>query len=423
MLPTPRPEDRAVTGSGEPPTAPAALSAPGPMPTSPWPPPDTPAAHLPGPGSTGHRRRRRLLAGVVALLATTGVVATALVTRDDVASVSSATAAPTAAPLTSAILPSVSSASTSAPLSTSVIYAKVDPAIVDITTTISGGAAAGTGMVLTADGLIMTNNHVIADATSIEVQIAGTGPRYSAHVVGYDVTDDVAIIKLDDASNLSTIAVGDSTKLELGDTVVAIGNALGAAGPHAVTSGTIDALAQTVTADTDIAGSSETLDGLIQSNAALQPGDSGGALVDSSGAVIGMNTIGTVSSGRRAVSSTGDGYAIAIDDALTIAREIVAGQASATVHIGDRAILGINVENGTNGGVTIAEVVNGGPAAAAGMQASDTITAIDGTTITDATDLQAALGRCSPGQQVAVTWSSAGKSTTATVELVAGPPA
>jgi len=323
------------------------------------------------------------------------------------------------------------SAKTSTPatenLSTSAIFAKVDPAVVDINTTIAGGEAAGTGMVLTSSGLVLTNNHVINGATSIEAQIEGTGPTYDAHVVGYDVTDDVAVLQLEDAANLTTITVGDSRSLQIGDDVVAIGNALGAAGPHAVSNGAIAALDQTVTAGTDVPGEAETLDGLIETSAVLQPGDSGGALVDTSAAVIGMNSIGTVSGGRRFDTSTGgDGYAIPIDEALTIARQIVAGEASSTVHIGDRAILGIEVgdETGAVSGVLVGGVEDGGPAAAAGLQPGDTITAIGDSEISSITDLQTALADHSPGDEVSITWTAAdGGTQTATAKLIAGPPA
>jgi S1-C subfamily serine protease len=147
--------------------------------------------------------------------------------------------------------------------------------------------------------------------------------------------------------------------------------------------------------------------------------------VDSSGSVIGMNTIGTVSSRRFTASSTGDGYAIAIDDALAIAQQIVDGTSSATVHIGDRAILGIEVDGETSGnGVTVAGVRDDGPAADAGLQRGDTITAIDGTTIGSLDDLQQALDGHAPGDHVTVTRATAnGQSDTVTVTLVAGPPA
>ncbi len=402
------------------PEHPPIRSAPGaaqPPASTPWPAPATAPVDLRPPDAPRARHRPRPL-----VIAAAAAAAIAIVTAGLVAG----TAARGGSPDATGSLPTVEAvADSSQVLSTSAIYAQVDPAIVDINTTVDGGAAAGTGMVLTSTGLVLTNNHVIAGATSIEVQIAGTGPTYSATVVGYDVTDDVAVIQLDDASGLATISVGDASALQVGDDVVAIGNTLGADGPHAVTTGTIAALDQTVTADTDIAGDAETLDGLIQSSAELQPGDSGGALVDSSGAVIGMNTIGTVSSRRFAASSAGDGYAIAIDDAMAIAQQIVDGESSATVHIGDRAILGIEVDGRTSGdGVTVSGVQDGGPAAAAGLRTGDTITAVDGTTVASLDDLQRALDGHAPGDRVAVTLTtSSGQSDTVTVTLVAGPPA
>jgi S1-C subfamily serine protease len=307
-------------------------------------------------------------------------------------------------------------------LDTDAIVARIDPAVVDITTSVDGGVAAGTGMVLSSSGLVLTNNHVIEGATSIDVQIAGTGPTYSAHVLGYAVTDDIAVIQLDDASGLATIAVGDSSDVQVGDDVVAIGNALGASGPHAVTTGTIQALDQTITAG-DESGSSQTLEGLIQSNAPLRPGDSGGALVNDAGQVIGMNSAAEASARRRVPTASTVGYAIPIDDALAVAQQIIDGESSATVHIGDRAILGIQVREQPEG-VLVVGVAEGSPAADAGLQSGDVVTDIDDTSIASMTDLQDALGSLVPGDQVRVGWTSptAGPQS-ATVTLVAGPPA
>jgi S1-C subfamily serine protease len=168
------------------------------------------------------------------------------------------------------------------------------------------------------------------------------------------------------------------------------------------------------------------LDGLIETSATLQPGDSGGVLVDSSGAVIGMNTIGTVDGGRFGTASDGGGYAIPIEEALAIARQIVAGQGSSTVHIGDRAILGIEVDEQTAmvPGVLVAGVEDGGPAASAALQSGDTITAIDGDQISSIADLQSVLADHAPGDHVDVTWVGAdGSSQTTSITLVAGPPA
>jgi S1-C subfamily serine protease len=389
---------------------------------SPWPAPSSPPMEADAP------RRKRRRPGLLAAAAALAVVATGIGVSS-IASLQHGSVNGTDAVTStnSAIqLPSVPTGASTTVLSADAIVAKVDPAVVDITTTIPGGEAAGTGMVLTSSGVVLTNNHVIADATSIEVQIQGTGTTYSAHVLGYDVTDDVAVLQLDGATNVATITVGDSSSLQLGDLVVAIGNALGAAGPHAVSTGAVDALDQTVMAGNEAFGGTETLNGLIETSASLQPGDSGGVLVDSSGAVVGMNTIGTLSDGRFGMSSSGDGYAIPIEDALTIARQIVAGQSSSTVHVGDRAILGIEVSDQTWNvpGALVAGVEDRSPAASAGLQAGDTITAIDGTALTSISDLQSALADHGPGDHVDVTWVGLdGGSQTATITLIAGPPA
>src|SRR5262249_49023828 len=132
------------------------------------------------------------------------------------------------------------------------VAATVEPAVVDITTTLDNGEAAGTGMVISSSGLVLTNNHVINGATSIRAQISGTGSTYSAHVVGYAQTNDVAVIQLESASGLTTIPVGDSSSVAMGDAVVTIGNALGAPGPETVTSGSVTALDQTITASDEL---------------------------------------------------------------------------------------------------------------------------------------------------------------------------
>ena len=180
------------------------------------------------------------------------------------------------------------------------------PGLVDIDTTLAqGGAAAGTGMVLTSAGLVLTNNHVIENATTINVQVVGSGRTYSATVLGYSVTDDVALLQLQNASGLKTISTGSSSNLSVGQPVVAIGNAGGTGGTPQAVGGTITALNQTITAG-DSGTLSETLNGLIETDANIQPGDSGGALVNTSGKVIGMNTAAAATNG----TATNQGYAI-----------------------------------------------------------------------------------------------------------------
>ncbi len=306
------------------------------------------------------------------------------------------------------------------------------PAVVDINTRLGqGGAAAGTGMVLSPSGKILTNNNVINGATDIRVQVAGTGPSYSAHVVGYDVTDDVALVQVDRAPSLPTVTTGRSSALNVGDPVIAIGNALGRGGTPAVTQGVVTGLNESLTAG-DAVGPPNSLSGMIGIDAALQPGDSGGPLVDPTGAVVGMNTA-AAGGARRAASNVG--FAIPIDRALSIAASIRAGQASDTIHIGQRALLGVVVQDTTSGfggggsapsgaaGATIESVQPGGPAAAAGMSSGDVIVDLGGTAITKPSDLTAALLHYHPGDKVSVGWvDSSGGRHTATVQLVAGAP-
>lgn len=408
------------------------------------PPPPFGYGHGPTPSPAPKRHRVRAAIVAVAALVAGGTAAiviesqqgggqTTATTKPAVSSPSNAPASSTPAPSTPTSnepsanepLPTVASQpTTTKTLDTDAIVALVDPAVVDITTALDGGEAAGTGMVLTPSGLVLTNNHVIEGATEIEVQIGGSGPTHPAHVVGYDPSDDVALIQIEGVSDLTTVAVGDSASLAEGDRVVTIGNALGASGPHAVSTGSIDGLDQTITAN-DLTGDSESLSGLIQFDATIQPGDSGGPLVNRSGQVIGMNTAASVSL-RRGLQSTA-GYAIPIDTALEIAAKIQAGEDSSTIHIGDRAILGVQIVGSRpfdDPGVRVAAVTPSGPAAEAGIERGAIITAIDDTTITTVEDLESALFPRSPGDTVRVSWTdSDGVSHTASLQLVAGPPA
>jgi S1-C subfamily serine protease len=315
---------------------------------------------------------------------------------------------------------SSSDGSTGASLSVDDIANAVDPAIVDIYSTVGNGEAAGTGMVLTSDGLVLTNNHVIADGTDIRAQVNGSGPSYKVDVLGYDTTADVALVQLENASNLKTINVGDSDAVQVGDDVVALGNALGKGGTPAVAPGTVTALDQSITVSDQSGQNAESLDGLIEINAALQPGDSGGPLVNASAEVIGMDTAASASFRR---SSGADGYAIPINDALTIAHQIQSGKSSAEVHIGDRALLGVEID-GTSNSATVAAVQPNSPADDAGLTAGDTITAVDGNAVTDGASLRAALDPYHPGDNVTITWEdSNGQSHHADATLVVGPPA
>ena len=201
---------------------------------------------------------------------------------------------------------STMTAASRTPLSASQIAQRVDPALVDVVSTEGdqGAVAAGTGIVLTSNGTVLTNNHVIRGATSIKVTDVGNGRSYTAKVVGYDATKDVAVIQLQNASGLTTANLGDSSSVQSGDSVTALGNAGGKGGTPSVATGTVTALNQGITASDEGSGAnSEQLTGLIETNADIQPGDSGGALVNSYGQVIGMNT--AASSGTQFQSESG----------------------------------------------------------------------------------------------------------------------
>ena len=348
-------------------------------------------------------------------------------------------------------------------LSTSQIASRVDPGLVDVVSTLGDqqATAAGTGIVLSSNGEVLTNNHVIDGATSIKVTDIGNGRTYTAKVVGYDASRDVAVIQLQNASGLTVASLGDSSTVKTGDSVVALGNAEGKGGTPSVAAGTVTALNQSITASDEGSGNSEQLTGLLETNADIQPGDSGGSLVNAYGEVIGMDT--AASSGTQLQSQSGQpaeqAFAIPINEATSIARQIEAGTASTTVHIGATAFLGVETQpasqgsgNGSGGsgdsggfggfggfggsqgsqgsqgssstGVTIAGTLSGSPAANAGLTAGDVITSVDGQSVATAQDIAHALVKHHPGDSVSVTWvDQDGQSQTANVTLASGPAA
>jgi S1-C subfamily serine protease len=321
--------------------------------------------------------------------------------------------------------PSTGSAATS--FDAEAIAAKVVPAVVNINTTLANGAAAGTGMVITASGEVLTNNHVINGATSISVQIGGTGAVRTAKVLGYSVTDDVALLQIEGGSGLKTVTTGKSTQLLVNDDVVAIGNALGRGGVPANTAGTVAALNQTITASDDNGANSETLPGMIQIAAGIQPGDSGGPLVDANGRVVGMTTAAQVNGGRFRQAASNTGYAIPIERALSIVHQIEAGQGSTTVHIGTRAILGVQVQTQSDAsvgsGASVADVQSGSTADSAGIGAGDVIITVEGKTSASANDLTTALAPRHAGDKVDIGWVDAsGQRHTQSITLASGPP-
>jgi S1-C subfamily serine protease len=328
--------------------------------------------------------------------------------------------------------------------------------VVDIDTELSyeGGEAAGTGMILTSKGEILTNNHVVEGSTSIEVTVVSTGKTYKADVVGTDQKDDVSVIQLENASGLTPIATDSSASLSASTAVTAVGNAGGSGGTPSAAPGTVTGVNKAITTEAEDAVASESLTGLIETNADIEAGDSGGPLFDSSNKVIGMDTAAS------ADSSTPDGYAIPIGTALGIAKQIESGTSTASIIIGLPAFLGVEVaqEDSSNGndqsgsgdqsglgngfgnssgdgqdgqqeqqtvpGAVIEQVIQGTPADSAGLAAGDVITAVNGTQVSTSDELTSALDAHKPGDSVTITWTdTSGQSQTANVTLTSGPAA
>ncbi|HEY1988247.1 MAG TPA: trypsin-like peptidase domain-containing protein [Acidimicrobiales bacterium] len=333
-----------------------------------------------------------------------------------------------------------SSTGAGAPSDITGISSKVNPALVDINTNLSyeNQQAAGTGMVLTSNGEVLTNNHVIDGATSISVTDIGNGKTYTGNVVGYDRTGDVAVVQLVGASGLKTISTS-STAAAIGQAVVGIGNAGGAGGTPSAAGGSITGLNKSITASDDGGGNAENLQGLIEINAGIQPGDSGGPLVNTSAQVIGMDTAASTNSGYQVTGS--QAYAIPISTALSIAKQIEAGNASSTIHIGGTGFLGVSVQssnstgnspfgggNGSNSssanGATVVGVLSGSAAENAGLAQGDVITALNGTAVNSASDLSNLLTPHHPGDTVQLQWTDqSGQTHSASVTLASGPPA
>jgi S1-C subfamily serine protease len=284
-----------------------------------------------------------------------------------------------------------------------------------------GGQTAGTGMVLTSSGEILTNNHVIRGATDIKVVVPNTGQSYSAQVIGYDVSHDVAVLRVSGASNLKTISQGDSGSVNPGQSVQAVGNA-GGTGRLSFASGTVTNVDRAITVGDD-QGGSESLSGLIETNAAVRPGDSGGPLLNSSGQVIGMDTAASVSN-DVAQTTTNDGYAIPINNAMSIARQIESGNGSGSVHIGGTAFLGVeSTANSYSSGAEISAVVPGSAAEAAGLTAGDLILSVGGHTISSPDELSQVVLTQKPGASIsAVYLDQAGATQTTNLTLASGPP-
>ena len=335
--------------------------------------------------------------------------------------------------------PSVNPTPTTTDKAAAKIAKEVDPGLVDIDTGISyqDATAAGTGMILTSNGIVLTNNHVIEAATSITARDIATGKTYTAKVVGYDVDKDVAVLQLENASGLTPVTLGNSSAVTLKEKIVGIGNAGGAGGTPSYAAGTVVAKDQSITAESDenLSGS-EKLTGLLETNAAIQPGDSGGPLVTLSGKVVGMDTAANSNEGGYSFGNfqtpAAQAYSIPINTAITVAKAIENGDATAAIHIGPTAILGIEVDaanttepgapTSTTSGVTVATVIANSPAANAGLVAGDVITSFDGHTVSTPAQLSALEYPLKPGDTANITYvNSSGAQESLSFALTTGP--
>ncbi|MBM9468474.1 S1C family serine protease [Nakamurella leprariae] len=300
------------------------------------------------------------------------------------------------------------------------------PSVVSVLAGSATSQGEGSGVILSSDGLILTNNHVINGATQLQVRF-NDGTTADATVIGTDPTDDLAVIKAVNVSGLTAATLGSSDDLQVGQEVVAIGSPLGLSAT--VTSGIVSALDRPVRTGSaqqeqqspfdrgqSTTTSQDTVMNAIQTDAAINPGNSGGALVDMNGAVIGINSAiaSTASSGEA--GNIGVGFAIPIDQAKRIAQEIIeTGQAT-------HAVLGASVQDASvtsegEAGATIAQVTAGGGAEAAGLQAGDVVTKLDDQLVESADGLIAAVRSADPGSTVTVTYLRKGETETVDVQL------
>jgi S1-C subfamily serine protease len=295
--------------------------------------------------------------------------------------------------------------------------------VVTIDTTLdynSQEQAAGTGMILSSNGLILTNNHVVAQSTDISVTVESTNKTYKAVVVGTDAKADVAVLKLVGASGLSTVKFDAAEKVAVGDAIHSVGNAEGT-GDLVTATGTVGAVNQNLTVQSDYSTTGESLTGLIELKSDVVSGDSGGPLFDKNGDVIGIVT--AASTGSTNVT----GYAINIAQVLKVVDQIESGPATTDIVIGNPAFLGVSIASTTStsvAGVPVASAFAGMPAANAGIAAGSVITAVDGVSVTTANALSAAIASHQVGNSVTIAWTdAAGAAHSSVVTLVGGPAA
>ncbi|GLX01170.1 trypsin-like peptidase domain-containing protein [Microtetraspora sp. NBRC 16547] len=300
----------------------------------------------------------------------------------------------------------------------------IQPSVVSIKVRTRTGGGEGSGVILSADGLILTNNHVVADAGlgSIVTVKFSDGTTASATIKGTDPATDLAVIQAQDVSGLTPASLGDSDKLQVGDSVLAIGSPLGLEG--SVTSGIVSALDRTLTeggqdqqqqpfpwGQQQQPTQQVTIGGMIQTDAAINPGNSGGALVNAAGQVIGINT--AIATSGSSSGNIGVGFAIPINTAKLVSEQLIkTGKAT-------HAFLGVSVADATGetSGAVVASITKGSPAEKSGLKEADLITKIDDTNVGDAETLVGIIRRHQPGDKITVTYNRNGKPSTVTITL------
>jgi putative serine protease PepD len=305
---------------------------------------------------------------------------------------------------------------------------EVLPSVVSITIDEGNGSVQGSGVIISEDGRILTNNHVVEDAANGAGDLKVTfsnGDTADARIVGRDPATDLAVIQADDVSGLHPATFGSSADLHVGDTVLAIGSPLGLNG--SVTSGIVSALNRSITLGGESQGSPfenpstpQTTASInaIQTDAAINPGNSGGPLINADGQVIGINTAIASASGGATSGQSGNigvGFAIPIDDARDVAQQLVRnGQV-------EHAYLGVEIADADTGGALVGGVESNSPADDAGLRQGDVITKVDDTDITNSASLTASIRSHEPGDRVTITYTRNGDEHTADVRLATLP--
>ena len=315
-----------------------------------------------------------------------------------------------------------------APLDQSALLSQVVPGLVDINTTLSyqGAVGAGTGILLSPDGEVLTNNHVIEGATDITAVSLANSRTYPVDVIGFDRASDIALVRLRGATGLPTAILGTSSTLAVGDPIAAIGNSNGSSAPPSYAPGTVTEIGASVRASDESGGGARELYDLIRVAAEIRPGDSGGPLVNSAGQVVGVNVAATLTYRMGGVTG-GEGFAIPIDRALGIANQIRSGVISDSIHLGDTAFIGVGIADSSPmsrgpAGAVVRQVLPGTPAGQIGLFSGDVITAVDGIPINSAEDLSNVMDQRRPGDIIMLTWiDRAGIPRSAPLVLAKGP--